>query len=80
MGMPVEFNTMIVTKGKEIRIEENVFELMKDGYRIYPLNIPLEVRKTKDGEKTGTAHVEKLELTDNVTKVTYRLVSLHSTN
>ncbi|MEI4789053.1 DUF2584 domain-containing protein [Bacillus sp. FJAT-53060] len=80
MGMPVEFNTMIVTKGKEVRIEENVFELMKEGYRIYPLNIPLEVRKTKDGEKTGTAFVEKLELTDNVTKVTYRLVSLHSTN
>lgn len=80
MGMPVEFNTMIVTKGKETRIEENVFELMKEGYRIYPLNIPLEVRKTKDGEKTGTAQVEKLELTDNVTKVTYRLVSLHSTN
>ncbi|GLF90237.1 hypothetical protein Saga11_14960 [Bacillus safensis] len=80
MGMPVEFNTMIVTKGKETRIEENVFELMKEGYRIYPLNIPLEVRKTKDGEKTGTAHVEKLELTGNITKVTYRLVSLHSTN
>ncbi|CAL8898351.1 conserved hypothetical protein [Bacillus pumilus] len=80
MGMPVEFNTMIVTKGKETRIEENVFELMKEGYRIYPLNIPLEVRKTKDGEKTGTALVEKLELTDNVTKMTYRLVSLHSTN
>lgn len=80
MGMPVEFNTMIVTKGKETRIEENVFELMKEGYRIYPLNIPLEVRKTKDVEKTGTAHVEKLELTDNITKVTYRLVSLHSTN
>lgn len=53
MGMPVEFNTMIVTKGKETRIEENVFELMKEGYRIYPLNIPLEVRKTKDGEKQG---------------------------
>lgn len=47
MGMPVEFNTMIVTKGKETRIEENVFELMKEGYRIYPLNIPLEVRKRK---------------------------------
>ncbi|MCY9039078.1 DUF2584 domain-containing protein, partial [Bacillus inaquosorum] len=25
MGMPVEFNTLIVTKGKEVRIDENIF-------------------------------------------------------
>ncbi|MGE6628781.1 DUF2584 domain-containing protein [Bacillus sp. NPDC077027] len=80
MGMPVEFNTMIVTKGKETRLEENVFELIKEGYRLYPINIPIEVRKTKDGEKTGTAQVEKLELADDATKVIYRLISLHSTN
>lgn len=58
MGMPVEFNTMIVTKGKETRIEENVFELMKEGYRIYPLNIPLEVRKRKT-EKKREQHMLK---------------------
>ena len=80
MGMPVEFNTMIVTKGKEVRIDENTFELLKEGYRIYPIDIPIEVRKTKNGEVTGQAVVQKLELTDTNTILTYRLINLNSTN
>lgn len=80
MGMPVEFNTMIVTKGKEVRIDENTFELIKEGYRIYPIDIPIEVRKTKGGEVTGQAIVQKLELTKSSTTVTYRLINLNSTN
>lgn len=60
MGMPVEFNTLIVTKGKEVRIDENIFTLEKDGYRVYPMEIPMDVRKTKFGEKSGTAEVQKL--------------------
>ncbi len=80
MGMPVEFNTMIVTKGNEKRLEENLFVLTKDGYRIYPIDIPIEVRKTKHGEISGEGIVEKLELHNNQTIVTYRLVALNSTN
>ncbi|MGQ4668858.1 DUF2584 domain-containing protein [Metabacillus halosaccharovorans] len=80
MGMPVEFNTMIVTKGRETRIDENTFELLKEGYRIYPIDIPLEVRKTKSGEMTGQAIVQKLELSNTNTILTYRLINLNSTN
>ncbi|MGM0875003.1 MAG: DUF2584 domain-containing protein [Bacillota bacterium] len=80
MGMPVEFNTMIVTKGKEQRIEENIFQLKKEGYRIYPIDIPIEVRKVKNGEIAGEAIIEKLELTDNQTVLTYRLIALNTTN
>ncbi|APH03990.1 DUF2584 domain-containing protein [Bacillus weihaiensis] len=80
MGMPVEFNTIIVTKAKEQRIAENTFELLKDGYRIYPIDIPVEVRKTKTGEVTGEAVVEKLQLTENQTIITYKLIQLNSTN
>jgi hypothetical protein len=80
MGMPVEFNTMIVTKGKEQRIDENTFELKKEGYRIYPIDIPLEVRKAKSGEVSGQAIVQKLELTNTETIVTYRLIHLNTTN
>ncbi len=58
LGMPVEFNTMIVTKGNEKRIEENIFLLEKEGYRVYPLDIPMDVRKTKTGEKSGTGEVQ----------------------
>ncbi|MBM7606080.1 hypothetical protein JOC75_004110 [Metabacillus crassostreae] len=80
MGMPVEFNTMIVTKGKEQRIAENTFQLTKDGFRIYPIDIPIEVRKTKTGEVTGEAIVEKLQLSENQTMITYKLINLNSTN
>lgn len=80
LGMPVEFNTMIVTKGKEERIEENIFRLEKEGYRIYPLDIPMDVRKTKFGEKSGTGEVQKLEWSNGRTGITYKLTSLHSTN
>lgn len=81
MGMPIELNTMIVTKGNEKRLnDENLFILEKEGYRLYPLNLPLEVRKTIQSEKIGTAYIEKLELEQKKTRLTYKLVSLHSTN
>ncbi|WP_428911262.1 DUF2584 domain-containing protein [Niallia sp. Krafla_26] len=80
MGMPLELNTMIVTKGREKRISDNDFVLVKDDYRLYPLEIPIEVRKTKDGEITAMAMINKLEWENNLTTITYRLISLHSTN
>ncbi|WP_066327807.1 DUF2584 domain-containing protein [Anoxybacteroides amylolyticum] len=80
MGMPLEFQTMIVTKGKEQRVKDNLFLLEKEGYRIYPLDIPLEVKRTLQSETSGQAIVKKIELANNRTIVTYELVSLHSIN
>ena len=80
MGMPLELNTMIVTKGREKRVEENVFTLEKEGYRLYPLEIPIDVRKTMDSESSGTALIKKVELQNNSTTITYQLISLNSTN
>jgi hypothetical protein len=80
MGMPLELNTMIVTKGREKRIEENVFLLEKEGYRLYPIEIPIDVRKTMDSDSSGTAVIKKVELQNNSTTITYQLISLNSTN
>lgn len=80
MGMPLELNTLIVTKGKEKRINENMFILEKEGYRLYPLNIPIEVRKTKESETNGIAMINKLELENETTTITYQLLSLNTTN
>ncbi|NMD72142.1 DUF2584 domain-containing protein [Bacillus sp. DNRA2] len=80
MGMPLELNTLIVTKGREQRLDENNFSLVKEGYRLYPIDIPLEVRRTLDSETNGTALIKKVEWENNQTKITYVLVSLHSTN
>lgn len=80
MGMPLELNTMIVTKGRETRHEENLFTLVKEGYRLYPLDIPIEVKRTIDGESSGIAEIRKVEWEGNQTTIHYQLVSLYSTN
>ncbi|ANB56454.1 hypothetical protein GFC29_2121 [Anoxybacillus sp. B7M1] len=80
MGMPLELQTLIVTKGKEQRIEDNLFVLEKEGYRLYPIDIPLEVKRTLQSEASGQAVVKKLELANNRTIITYELISLHSIN
>lgn len=80
MGMPLELNTMIVTKGREKRLEDNYFSLKKEGYRLYPIDIPIEVKKTIEGELTGTGVITKVEWTDKATTITYQLVALNSTN
>jgi hypothetical protein len=80
MGMPLELNTMIVTKGRESRLEENLFTLTKEGYRLYPIDIPLEVRRTIDGEVSGMAKIKKVTLEGERTTIEYQLISLHSSN
>jgi hypothetical protein len=80
MGMPLELNTMIVTKGREKRIEENLFVLEKEGYRLYPIDIPIDVRKTIESDTSGTAVIRKVEWQNSSTWLTYQLVSLNSTN
>jgi hypothetical protein len=80
MGMPLELNTLIVTKGKEKRLNDNYFSLVKEGYRLYPIDIPLEVKKTLDSELNGTAIIKKVEWEQSQTTITYQLVSLHTVN
>jgi hypothetical protein len=80
MGMPMELNTMIVTKGNETREEENIFRLVKAGYRLYPIDIPIDVRKTIQSDSSGTAVIQKIEWTSEKTIITYQLLSLNSTN
>jgi hypothetical protein len=80
MGMPLELNTMIVTKNREKRVEENLFLLEKDGYRLYPIDIPIDVRKMMDSDSSGTAVIKKVEWQNQQTFITYQLISLNSTN
>ena len=78
--MPMELNTLIVTKENEKRVEDNLFILKKDGYRLYPIEIPVDIRKTLDGESRGTALIKKVEWEKNSTTITYEFISLNSSN
>lgn len=80
MGMPLELNTMIVTKGKEKRLDDNLFILEKAGYRLYPIDIPIDVRRTIESDSSGTAVIQKVEWEQEKTTIFYQLISLNSTN
>ena len=80
MGMPMEMNTLIVTKSNEKRVQENLFTLQKDGYRLYPIDIPIEIRTTLEGDTRGTALIKKVEWENAKTTITYQPISLNSSN
>jgi len=78
--MPMELNTLIVTKSNEKRVGENLFTLQKNGYRLYPIDIPIEIRTTLEGETRGTALIKKVEWEKEKTTITYQFISLNSSN
>lgn len=80
MGMPMELNTLIVTDGKEKRIRHNEFELVKEGYQLYPMQTPLEVKHSPDSEYRATGMIKKIVWEEHKTMIYYELIALHSTN
>ncbi|MBH9968290.1 DUF2584 domain-containing protein [[Bacillus] enclensis] len=80
MGMGLELNTMLVTQGREVRTKDNFFKLQKEGYRLYPLNTPIEVRTTKKSHSRGYAMIEKVQWHEDQTTIFYKLISLNKTN
>ncbi|MEN1936047.1 DUF2584 family protein [Paenibacillus sp. 102] len=79
--MKFEMHTKIISNEKETRlhIEENVFQLVLDGYHLFAMNEMLPLYKT-DQERIGNAIVQKLEWEDGKTTLNYQLVSLQSVN
>ncbi|EIT86775.1 YtmB protein [Fictibacillus macauensis ZFHKF-1] len=80
MGMPLEVQTMIVTKGKAERQEDYSYRLVKAGYRLYPLDVPLTVHKTKDAKSHAIATIYSLTWHENKTEIQYKLLDLHGVN
>lgn len=74
MGMPIELNTMIVTKERETKINEDTFTLIKQDYRLYPMEIPIEVRITKDSKPMAMAKITRLEWEKEQTTIFYQLI------
>ncbi|MBC8931658.1 DUF2584 family protein, partial [Escherichia coli] len=47
---------------------------------IYPIDVPIAVRKTKEGETLGEAIPRKLVWENNKTIIKYELIALNSSN
>ncbi|WAA11785.1 DUF2584 family protein [Fervidibacillus halotolerans] len=80
MAMPFELEIEIVTEGKEKRLNDNNFQLLKEGYHLYPLNTPLKVKRFLDHNPVGEGVIYKMELSDGITTIQYKLTTLHTTN
>lgn len=80
MGTPVELNMVIITEGIEKRLNDNSFLLQLNGYKLYPMDTPIELRQFSNNNKRGTAVIQKLEWGNNKTTLVYKLISLHTIN
>lgn len=80
MGMPLELKTMIETNGEEKRLDGNTFTLEKEGYQLYPLNIPILVYEKIDDDPIGKGTITKLTFENGKTMIIYQLLKLKSTN
>lgn len=82
MSTPISMEWVIYTEGKERRVnaEDNLFEMVMDGYKLFPLNEPLEIKRNKYSKIIGSGSIEELVLKNHTTTCKYRLLSLYSVN
>ncbi|MEW4149720.1 DUF2584 family protein [Bacillus thuringiensis] len=79
--MKFEMHTKIILNEKEVRlhIEENIFQLILDGYHLFTIQEILPLYKSNE-ERIGSATILKLEWENGKTTINYQLVSLKSVN
>ncbi|MED1058035.1 DUF2584 family protein [Bacillus mycoides] len=79
--MKFEMHTKIISNEKEVRlhIEDNLFQLILDGYHLFTIQEILPLYKSNE-ERIGSAIVQKLEWENGKTILNYQLVSLQSVN
>ncbi|MGS0530565.1 DUF2584 family protein [Bacillus mycoides] len=79
--MKFEMHTKIISNEKEVRlhIEDNLFQLILDGYHLFTIQKILPLYKSNE-ERIGSAIVQKLEWENGKTTLNYQLVSLQSVN
>ncbi|SET32491.1 Protein of unknown function [Salinibacillus kushneri] len=82
MSVPLTIEWRIVTNEEEKRIntKENIFEITFSGYRLFPIDVPIDIMRHEDSDQIGSAIVQKIIFEHNQTICRYQLVSLYSVN
>lgn len=82
MTIPVTFQTVLSREGNEKRIngKENKFQLIRQGYEIYPLDKKIPVYKCNGQKLCGEGIITKMIWENNSTSIIYELISLKSVN
>ena len=78
--MKFEMHTKLFQMKKvRLHIEENIFQLILDGYHLFTIKEILPLYKSNE-ERIGSATILKLEWENGKTTINYQLVSLKSVN
>ena len=82
MGSPVEFNWALKLKPEqglaEGRIKEGeIYFFVKDSYRIYPLNIPIELMN-ENWEAVALVFIIESSMRDNKTEGKYKVLKIYA--
>ncbi|WP_186577741.1 DUF2584 family protein [Aquibacillus kalidii] len=82
MSMPMAIEWKLITYGKEKRIkgQDNLFEITFDGYKLFPLNETIELRRNDVSDQIGSGEIVELTWKDNTTVCKYQLISLYNVN
>ncbi|WP_181348397.1 DUF2584 family protein [Thalassobacillus sp. CUG 92003] len=82
MSTPLSMEWKLITEGKEKRVnaEENIFEIVFDGYKIFPMEETIEIKRHIKSDQIGSGQIVELWLKNNQTVCRYQLVSLYSVN
>ncbi|MDL4839711.1 DUF2584 family protein [Aquibacillus rhizosphaerae] len=82
MSMPLVVDWRLVTHGREKRIEnkENMFKITFDGYKLYPINQVIEIRRHDNSDQIGSGKIVELTWKEDTTICIYQLISLYNVN
>ncbi len=80
--MPLSLENHILTYGKEVRRNEleNLFEIHFEGYRLFPMNQTIEIKRDRDAMQIGQGKVVELMWKNGKTICKYKLHSLFNVN
>ena len=82
MTMPLTIEWKLVTNGTEKRVadQENHFSVELAGYKLFPIEERIEIRRHLESDQIGFGKVVELTWKNNQTICTYQLLSLYSVN
>jgi hypothetical protein len=78
--MNLHFESIITTKGKEVRVNGDIFKIEMEGYVFYEMEELLKVRKSSESQAFGNAKIVETNWKNNKTTIYFQLVSLKTVN
>jgi hypothetical protein len=84
MGFPIEFNWALKLKPEQglnesELYEGRIFEFSKEGYRIYPIDIPIDLIN-KDWEAVAKVVIREVTLKEGNTSGKYEVIEVYDKN